>query len=111
MTQLFDRLPDRLFSPLASANRRIYGALLLDLYPLFFDQIHADVFPSRDTVRQEIEERLAVMAAAWQEEPDAASIPVSPAEPEATPAAQAYRRLLAAGWIEEEMEGYRVRVT
>jgi hypothetical protein len=58
MTQLFDRIPDRLFSPLASANRRIYGALLLDLYPLFFDRIHADVFPSRETVRQEIEERL-----------------------------------------------------
>jgi hypothetical protein len=111
MTQLFDRLPDRLFSPLASANRRIYGALLLDLYPLFFDQIHADVFPSRDTVRQEIEERLAVMAAAWQEEPDAASIPAPATEPETNPAAQAYRRLLTAGWIEEELEGYRVRVT
>jgi len=111
MTRLFDRLPDRLFSPLASANRRIYGALLLDLYPLFFDQIHADVFPSRDTVRQEIEERLAVMAAAWQEEPDAASAPNPATEPETNPAAQAYRRLLAAGWIEEEMEGYRVRVT
>jgi len=111
MTQLFDRLPDRLFSPLASANRRIYGALLLDLYPLFFDQIHADVFPSRDTVRQEIEERLAVMAAAWQEEPDAAPVPAPTSEPEGNPAAQAYRRLLTAGWIEEEMEGYRVRVT
>ena len=115
MTQLFDRLPDRLFSPLASANRRIYGALLLDLYPLFFDQIHADVFPSRDTVRQEIEERLAVMAATWQEEPDAASVPAPvpapAAETEVNPAAQAYRRLLAAGWIEEELEGYRVRVT
>jgi hypothetical protein len=115
MTQLFDRLPDRLFSPLASANRRIYGALLLDLYPLFFDQIHADVFPSRDTVRQEIEERLAVMAAAWQEEPDASPVltpvPAPTSESEVNPAAQAYRRLLAAGWIEEEMEGYRVRVT
>jgi Wadjet protein JetA len=115
MTQLFDRLPDRLFSPLASANRRIYGTLLLDLYPLFFDQIHADVFPSRDTVRQEIEERLAVMAAAWQEEPDAAPVqapvPVPATEPETNPASQAYRRLLMAGWIEEETEGYRVRVT
>ena len=109
MTQLFDRIPDRLFSPLASANRRIYGALLLDLYPLFFDQIHADVFPSRDTVRQEIEERLAVMAAAWQEEPDAspvlAPVPAPTSESEVNPAAQAYRRLLAAGWIEEETEG------
>ena len=111
MTQLFDRLPDRLFSPLASPNRRVYGALLLDLYPLFFDQIHSDVFPSRETVRQEIEERLAVMAAAWQDEPDAAPVPAPTSEPEGNPAAQAYRRLLMAGWIEEEMEGYRVRVT
>ena len=75
MTQLFDRLPDRLFSPLASANRRTYGALLLDLYPLFFDQIHADIFPSRETVRHEIEERLAVLAVAWQEEADAEVLP------------------------------------
>ncbi|MFZ1575121.1 MAG: hypothetical protein WAT36_07790 [Chromatiaceae bacterium] len=64
MTQLFDRVPDRLFSLLASANRRTYGALLLDPYPLFFDQIHADVFPSRERVRHEIGERLAVMAVA-----------------------------------------------
>ncbi len=116
MTQLFDRVPDRLFSPLASANRRTYGALLLDLYPLFFDQIHADVFPSRETVRHEIEERLAIMAVAWQEEqePDAEALPTPPnpaGDHEVTPAALAYRRLLAAGWFEEELEGYRVRVT
>ncbi len=111
MTQLFERIPDRLFSPLASANRRIYGALLLDLYPLFFDRIHADVFPSRETVRQEIEERLAAMAGAWLEEPDAVPTQTALAEPEGNPATQAYRRLLAAGWLEEEMEGYRVRVT
>jgi Wadjet protein JetA len=111
MTQLFDRLPDRIFSPLASANRRVYGTLLLDLYPLFFDQIHSDVFPSRETVRQELEERLAVMAAAWQEESDSGLAQTPTTEPEANPAAQAYRRLLAAGWIEEEAEGYRVRVT
>jgi len=107
MSHLFDRIPDRLFSPLASANRHIYAALILDLYPLFFDQIHADVFPSRETVRQEIEERLAVMSAIWQEESEPSLQP----EPDANPAALSYRRLLAAGWIEEEVEGYRVRVT
>ena len=106
MTHLFDRVSDRLFSPLASANRHIYAGLLLDLHPLFFDQIHADVFPSRETVRREIEERLAVMAASWQDEAEAPS-----PETDTTPAALAYRRLLAAGWLEEETEGYRVRVT
>lgn len=106
MSQLFDRIPDRLFSPLASANRQVYAGLLLDLYPLFFDQVHEDVFPSRETVRREIEERLAVMAASWQEEGDAPA-----PDAEGTPAALAYRRLVAAGWLEEETEGYRVRVT
>jgi len=65
MNHLFDRLPERLFSPLASANQRIYAALLIDLYALFFDQIHADVFPSRETVRYEIEEHLARIALVW----------------------------------------------
>jgi hypothetical protein len=107
MNHLFERISDRLFSPLASANRRIYSALLLDLYPLFFDRIHSDVFPSRDTVRQEIEERLAVMSVVWQEELE----PMAESESGSNPAALAYRRLLAAGWFEEEVDGYRVQVT
>lgn len=106
MPHLFERVCDRLFSPLASTNRHVYAGLLLDLYPLFFDQIHADVFPSRETVRGEIEERLAVMSARWQDEGDTPAT-----EADVTPAAMAYRRLLSAGWLEEEIEGYRVRVT
>ncbi len=108
MSHLFDRLSDRLFSPLAGPNRRLYASLILDLHPLFFDQIHADVFPSRESVRQEIEERLAVLAVAWQAEADE-DLPA--ALTEASPAARAYQRLLRAGWFEEETEGYRVRVT
>jgi hypothetical protein len=107
MNHLFERVSDRLFSPLASVNRRIYSALLLDLYPLFFDRIHSDVFPSRDTVRQEIEERVAVMSVVWQEEVE----PMAESEAGSNPAALAYRRLLAAGWFEEEVDGYRVQVT
>ena len=41
MSHLFERIPDRLFSPLSSANQHVYSTLILDLYPLFFDQIHA----------------------------------------------------------------------
>jgi len=55
-------------------------------------------------VRQEIEERLAVMAAAWQEEPEAVSAQAPVTDPDGNPAAQAYRRLLTAGWIEEERD-------
>jgi hypothetical protein len=35
MSHLFDHISDRLFSPLASANRYIYSSVLLDLDPLF----------------------------------------------------------------------------
>ncbi|MEW7996256.1 MAG: hypothetical protein G8D90_14435 [gamma proteobacterium symbiont of Clathrolucina costata] len=106
MEQLFERLPERLFSPLSGGNRRVYAALILDLYPLFFDQIHADVFPSKDTVRHEIEERLATMSIVWQVEEEA---PYSQ-ERDGNYPSIAYRRLLDAGWFEEENEGYRVRV-
>lgn len=47
------------------------------------------------------------MSIVWQEEADQCSA----IEPDSTPALMAYRRLLAAGWFEEEMEGYQVRVT
>lgn len=106
MNQLFDRISDRLFSPLSGGNRRIFASLILDLYPLFFDQIHADVFPSKETVRHEIEERLAAMTFSWQEDDDNLLIP----QKDDNYAAIAYRRLLEAGWFEEENEGYQVRV-
>ncbi|MCM8857109.1 MAG: DUF5716 family protein [Candidatus Thiodiazotropha sp.] len=103
---MFERLPERLFSPLSGGNRRVYAALILDLYPLFFDQIHADVFPSKETVRHEIEERLATMSLVWQVEDE---VPFSQ-ERDGNYSSIAYRRLLDAGWFEEENEGYRVRV-
>ncbi len=106
MNDLFDRLPQRLFSPLASANRRIYANLLLNLYPLFFDQIHADVFPSRETLRYEIEEQLARMSLVWQEEAEEEEVVAD----DLSPAAIVYRRLRSAGWFDEESEGYRVHV-
>lgn len=107
MNQLFDRVPEKLFSPLSGGNRRIYAALILDLYPLFFDQIHSDVFPSKETVRYEIEERLAVMSVVWQDENDQ-NVSM---DADSAPSVLAYRRLLSAGWFEEESEGYKIRIT
>lgn len=106
MNQLFDLVPERLFSPLSGGNRRVYASLILDLYPLFFDQIHSDVFPSKDTVRHEIEERLATMSMVWQVEDEASFSQ----ERDGNYPSIAYRRLLDAGWFEEENEGYQVRV-
>lgn len=106
MDQLFSRLPDRLFSPLASRNRAIYSQLLLGLYPLFFDQIHADVFPARETIRHEIEEQLARLSLTWQAEGEE-ELELSE---DAGLQAIVYRRLRDAGWFEEEHEGYRVHV-
>jgi hypothetical protein len=106
MEHIFARLPDRLFSPLAGPNRGIYATLLLDLYGLFFDQIHADVFPARETVRYEIEEHLARLSLRWQED----SEDQAQSTEDMSPAATVYRRLRDAGWLEEESEGYRVHV-
>lgn len=36
---LFDKLPDRIFRPLAATNRRFYAALLLHLYGTTFDSV------------------------------------------------------------------------
>jgi len=106
MNQLFESIPERLFSPLSGGNRRIYASLILDLYPLFFDQIHADVFPSKETVRHEIEERLATMSFSWQDDDEQSALQ----DKDNNYPAIAYRRLLDAGWFEEESEGYQVRI-
>lgn len=110
MQALFNRLPSRLFSPLSGVNRDVYTNLLLDLYPLFFDRIHVDVFPSRDTVRFEIEEQFARLTLVWQEESEDVG-ELGHLGDEGPLAATIYRRLRDAGWFEEEREGYRVYVT
>lgn len=108
---LFRQLPDALFAPLAGPNRTVYGEVLLALQPLFFEQVEEQLFPSRETVRGEIEEALARIGAfSWQheeEEGESAALPLNPAGC----AYRVYRRLLACGWLEEEAEGYRVFVT
>jgi len=109
---LFSRLPANLFAPLAGPNRAFYSEVLLGLYPLFFEHEHHEVFPSRETVRAEIEERVARMVRLqWAEEEG--EDPAGDEGALGTPAQLAqrvYRRLVQTGWLEEEQEGYRVRV-
>ncbi|QFY42132.1 hypothetical protein F6R98_05390 [Candidatus Methylospira mobilis] len=111
MVDLFQRIPDTLFLPLSGPNRHVYGRLLVDLYPLFFEQMHADVFPSAQVVRAELDEllmRMAVVDLALEDEFDANA---EGAQTEAGLAQRVYRRLRNSGWLEEEIDGYRVRVS
>lgn len=111
MAELFQRIPDSLFLPLGGPNRQVYGRLLVALYPLFFEQIHTEVFPSRETVRAELEELLARMAVVELAQEDELDGGLEGALSDAGVAQRVYRRLRSTGWLEEEVEGYRVRVS
>lgn len=111
MADLFQRIPDSLFLPLGGPNRHIYGRLLVDLYPLLFEQMHTEAFPSRETVRAELEELLTRMAVVELVQEDELDIGPEGVQADAGLAHRVYRRLRGTGWLEEEREGYRVRVS
>jgi hypothetical protein len=111
MTDIFDRVPDTLFLPLVGPNRQTYSKLLLELYPLFFEQLHTEVFPSRETVRAEMDELLARMAVFELTHEDEFVEGTEVVVDEGSLASRAYRRLRNTGWLEEEHEGYRARVS
>lgn len=111
MADFFQRIPDSLFLPLGGPNRYVYGRLLVDLYPLFFEQIHSELFPSRETVRAELEELLTRMAVVELAQEDDLDASLEGALADAGLAQRVYRRLRTTGWLEEEVEGYRVRVS
>lgn len=105
---IFGHLPGTLFAPLAGPNRQVYADVLGALQPVFFDRDDEEIFPARDTVRLSIEEAVARMARLqWVEEDESErELPLS----DAGYAYRIYRRLVACGWLEEEAEGYQVRV-
>ncbi len=111
-TCLLGRLPSHLFAPLAGPNRGVYADVLLGLYPLFFEHEHHEIFPSRETVRAEIEELVSRMTRLqWTAEEEDQPGEGEPGVSTSVVLAQrVYRRLLDTGWLEEEQEGYRVRV-
>ena len=109
---LLGRLPSHLFAPLAGPNRVVYVEVLLGLYPLFLDHEHHEIFPSRETVRAEIEELVSRMAelqwtAQDEDQPGDGETGLSTS---IVLGHRVYRRLVDTGWLEEEQEGYRVRV-
>ena len=109
---LFSRLPANLFAPLAGPNRVFYAEVLTGIFPLFFEHEHHEVFPSRETVRAEIEEQLARIARlrwAAEEDEEQTADEVALATPSQL-AQRVYRRFVQTGGLEEEHDGYRVQV-
>lgn len=106
-TLLFERLPDRLFAPLSSANRYRYWALLCRLHENRFGP-DAPMPPSQGfSVReivQDIEDELLTQDI-WETEEG-----YSPETPIGIRASQVFHRLEEAGWFRLEKFGVEKRV-
>lgn len=105
---LFERLPDRLFAPLASQNRHQYWALLCRLHAKRFGP-DAPLPPShgfalRD-VMQDIEDEL-VTQDSWENEDGN-----TPDTPLAIRTNAVFNRLLDSGWVRLERHGVEKRLT
>lgn len=105
---LFERLPDKLFAPLASPNRHRYWALLCVLHARRFGP-DAPLPPSngfsvRDIV-QDIEDEL-LSQDAWETEEDQ-----SPETPLNIRAHMVFSRLVDTGWFRLDTFGFEKRVT
>ncbi len=110
MAVIFSHLPDSLFGPIAGPNRQTYAVVLTRLHELFYGGPASATLPSKESVRSEIEDAIAAHAMReWVPEDDDEVTPDLPANT-AGNAWRAYRRLVRCGWLEEEVEGYQVRV-
>ena len=101
-TTLFERLPDKLFSPLGSANRYVYWSLLCALYRRRFGP-DAPLPPShgyllRD-IHKDIEEHISYDFQ-WVDEGDD-----SPETPLSIRAISLFNQLLECGWFRSERYG------
>lgn len=107
-TLLFERLPDRLFAPLASANRLRYWALLCRLHEKRFGPDAplppSQGFATRDIV-QDIEDELLTQDM-WETEEGC-----SPETPINIRALQVFHRFEEAGWFRIEKIGVEKRIT
>ena len=107
-TLLFERLPDRLFAPLSSANRHRYWALLCRLHEKRFGPDAplppSQGFSAREIV-QDIEDELLTQDI-WETEDG-----YSPETPINIRALQVFHRFEEAGWFRLEKLGVEKRVT
>lgn len=105
---LFKRLPDRLFAPLASANRFQYWTLLCVLHAKRFGP-EAPLPPSMGFLMREITADIAEELQYQDWTPDGDD--VTPATPLAVRAIAVFNRLREAGWIRVDRVGVREMVT
>lgn len=105
---LFKRLPDRIFTPLASANRFQYWSLLCVLHAKRFGP-EAPLPPGAGFAMREITADIAEELQYQDWDPDGDD--VTPATPLAIRAIMVFNRLRDAGWIRVDRVGVREMVT
>lgn len=100
---LFQRLPERLFTPLASPNRQRYWSLLCALHGERFGP-DAPLPPSNGFPVQEITKAIAdeIRFQDWESEDE-----ITPATPLEIRASEAFNRLKDAGWFRVDRVGVR----
>lgn len=105
---LFERLPNRLFAPLASPNRVQYWSLLCALHAKRFGP-EAPLPPSNGFLVREITADVAeeLQYQDWAPEGD----DLTPATPLAIRANTVFNRLREAGWLRVDRKGVREMVT
>ncbi|WP_018234234.1 Wadjet anti-phage system protein JetA family protein [Thioalkalivibrio thiocyanodenitrificans] len=105
---LFDQLPEGLFGPLASPNRRLYWQVLLRLYKTMFDdEVEVlDYGHARSSVIDAIEAVLDERSDLWVDEGGEGAGSEKTDNPRRLRANNTYYALRAAGWLEEERRGY-----
>lgn len=105
---LFERLPDRLFAPLAAPNRRQYWALLCRLHAKRFGP-DAPLPPSNGfavrEIMQDIEDEL-VTQDSWENDDGSA-----PETPLGIRANTVFHQMLEAGWFRLERHGMEKKLT
>ena len=105
---LFERLPDKLFTPLASANRHRYWAMLCHLHDKRFGP-NAPLPPSRGfshrEITQDIEDELLTQDAWVLEEEITCETPIN------IRAISVFNRFCDSGWLHKERHGVDNRIT
>ena len=104
---LFGKLPDEIFRPLSGTNRNLFEKVLKHLHRLFFDEDNPESdAPRKDLVLSDIHQVLVMEDDLSLTDDEEGGILSTPAQ--ATD--YIFRRLIKAGWLELEEDGYNTNV-